>query len=288
MAVADDVVERVGRELDASIKPLPALTAQEGPKRRDGDDEGANERTLWDAAGHVAQRHEGYVQAIDYEGLLTWAERHGAVLRLDFLAGDFVVAGDRRILVHPPETADTAEADAIWKLAVVGRERTPTQDIEFAVRHLVEVAVRALSPGVNDPFTAVAVIDRLRGCLTRLTEKRLPSPMLRDGAGRVRLVRETTTFAGLTDAAFHQIRQAGASHPAVVIHLIEAIARVAEHARTAEQREALNRHARMVAEVGLREVAEPGDGRDIKRSLARAERALTDGETPEPSTGRAA
>ncbi len=290
MAVADDVVERVGRELDAAIERLPRLSEEDGQERPWKGGDGAAERDLWDAAGRVAQRQEGYVQAIDYDGLLDWAERHDAVLRLDFRAGDFMVAGDRRILVHPPSATDAAEAEAICELAVVGRERTPTQDLEFAVRHLVEVAVRALSPGTNDPFTAIAVIDRLRGCLTRLAGRRLPARALRDGAGRVRVVRETTTFAGLTDAAFHQIRQAGAGHPAVVIHLLEAIARVAEHARTAEEREALARHARMVAEAGLREAAEPGDRRDIERSRGRAERALAGGEAPapEPAGGPAA
>jgi uncharacterized membrane protein len=287
MAVADDVVERVGRELDAAIERLPALAEEEGSKRCGADEDGADELALWDVAGHVAQRQEGYVQVIDHEGLLAWAKRHDAVLRLDFRAGDFVVAGDRRILVHPPEAAAAAEADAICEFALVGRERTPTQDIEFAVRHLVEVAVRALSPGVNDPFTAVAVIDRLRGCLTRLTGRRLPSRMLCDGAGRVRQLRETTTFAGVTDAAFHQIRQAGASQPAVIIHLLEAIARIAEHARTVEQRGALVRHARMAAEAGLRDAAEPADRRDIERSLARMEQALADGQAPEQSAGQA-
>ncbi|SDE56989.1 Uncharacterized membrane protein [Belnapia rosea] len=286
MAVADDVVERVGRELDAGIDRLPVLTADEGQEHHRANKDGADRQALWEGAGHVAQRQEGYVQAIDHEGLLAWAERHDAVLRLNFRAGDFVVAGDRRIHVHPPEAVEAAEADAICKFVVVGRERTPTQDIEFAVRHLVEVAVRALSPGINDPFTAAAVIDRLRGCLTRLAGRRLPSRMLRDGAGRVRILRETTTFAGLSDAAFHQIRQAAASHPAVVIHLVEAIARIAEHARTAEQRGALTRHARMVAGAGLRAAEEPGDRHDIERSLARAEQALADhGEALQPSTG---
>ncbi|MCI0752288.1 DUF2254 family protein [Teichococcus vastitatis] len=147
----------------------------------------------------------------------------------------------------------------------------------------MEVAVRALSPGTNDPFTAIVVIDRLRGCLTRLTDRRLPAGVLRDDGGQVRVVREVTTYTGLADAAFHQIRQAGASHPAVVIHLTEALARLAEHARVAEHHEALARHARMVAEAGLRAAAEPGDQRDIQRSLARVEQTLSRGKAPEPS-----
>jgi uncharacterized membrane protein len=284
MAVADDVVERVGRELDAAIGRLPRLSERDSQAPSSGEDEeDVQEAVFWNTAGRVVQRQEGYVQAIDHKGLVAWAERHDAVLCLDFRAGDFVVAGDQRILVHPASAAASADADRICGFAVVGNERTPTQDIEFAIRHLVEVAVRALSPGINDPFTATAVIDRLRGCLTRLTDRRLPARVLRDDGGQVRVVREVTTYTGLVDAAFHQIRQAGASHPAVVIHLIEAIARIAEHARVAEHHEALTRHARMVAEAGLRAAAEPSDRRDIQRSLARAERTLSRGKVPEPS-----
>nr|WP_280842814.1 DUF2254 family protein [Pararoseomonas baculiformis] len=102
----------------------------------------------------------------------------------------------------------------------------------------------------------------------------MQEPVLRDRSGRVRIIRETTTYAGLVDAAFHQIRQAGAGHPAVVIHLIEAIARIAEHTRDAEQAGALARHARMVAAAGLRNAEEAGDHRDIQRSLARAEKVI--------------
>lgn len=283
VAVADEVVERVGRELDEAIARLPKL--EDGQDREDAGRVKDEQLPDWGAADRIAQRQEGYVQVVDYQGLVVWAERHGAILRLDFRAGDFVVAGDRRILVHPSAAAASAEVDAICEFAVIGRERTPTQDIEFAVRHLVEVAVRALSPGTNDPFTAIAVIDRLRGCLTRIAGRRLPVGVLRDEAGRVRILRETTTFAGLVDAAFHQIRQAGASHPAVVIHLLAAIARIAEHARNAEQRASLNRHARMVAEAGMREAEEPDDRRDIECSLARA-RSVIAAFAEAPEAGR--
>lgn len=269
-AVADDVVARVGRELDRAIERLPHLPEGSGQPCEQAGGGGKH----WDAAVHVGQRQEGYVQAIDYEGLLAWAERHDAMVRLDFRAGDFVVAGDRRILVHPASAAPAAEADAICELAVVGRERTPTQDLEFSVRHLVEIAVRALSPGINDPFSAIAVIDRLRGSLTRLTGQELPSPVLCDAAGRMRILRQTTTFPGIMDAAFHQIRQAGAGKPAVMIHLLGAIAHIAEHARTEEQRTALAHHARMVAEAGMREAVEPSDRHDIERSFARTKEAL--------------
>jgi uncharacterized membrane protein len=286
MAVADDIVERVGRELDTAVENLPRMSRESvqvhlNDRDSDRDSDRAEGTDFWEKAGRIVQRQEGYVQAIEYGSLVSWAQQHKAVLRLDFRAGDFVAAGDQRILVHPASVAAAAEADHICGFAVVGRERTPTQDIEFAIRHLVEVAVRALSPGINDPFTAIAVIDRLRGCLTRLAGRQLPVRILRDQTGQICLVRETTTFTSLTNAAFHQIRQAGARHPAVVIHLVDAIARIAEHASTTEHYEALARHVQMIAEAGLREAAEPGDRREIQRSLAQAERALTRTAAPE-------
>jgi uncharacterized membrane protein len=271
IAVANEVVARVGREFDESIERLSIARDGAGSKVDREEDTGEE---LWHSAVAVAQRQEGYVRSLDHEALLAWADRHDATLRLDFRAGDFVVAGDRRILVWPPEAAEAAEHDAICEFASVGTERTPIQDLEFAVRHLVEVAVRALSPAINDPATAIAVVDRLRGCLTRLEGRELPRRTLYGAKDRLRLVRQTSTYAGILDAAFNQIRQAAAKHPAVVIHLLEALSRIAEHARTEEHCVALTRHARMVAEAGLREAAEPCDRDDIVQALHKAEERL--------------
>ncbi|MBP0443228.1 DUF2254 domain-containing protein [Roseomonas sp. SSH11] len=157
MAAANRVVELVGRELDTELQTLPLLPPNgEGERLRRADGQDTPGADFWDAAGSLTFRQEGYVQAVDEQGLLAWAERKDAVLRLDFRAGDFVVEGDPRILVHPASALQAAEEDNICNLAVVGSERTPTEDLEFAIRHLVEVAVRALSPGINDPFTAIA------------------------------------------------------------------------------------------------------------------------------------
>ncbi len=264
--VADEVVRRVRRESDSAVMALPALAPEEAPEHAPAD----LPEEFETRATRIALPREGYVQAVEYGDLLAWAERHGCIVRLDFRAGDFVGGGDRRILVHPaPSDPERARAE-IDAFVVSGDERTPTQDLEFAIRHLVEVAVRALSPGINDPFTARVVIDRLRGSLSRLMGRSLPAEILRDGAGRVRILRQVTTYEGALDAALHQIRQAGSSHPAVLIHLLEAIARIAEHARLDEQRQALLRHARLIRAAGRRDVPEPADQEDIEQSFRRA------------------
>lgn len=266
--VADEVVRRVRRELDSAVAKLPNLKAT-------GTAEGEiPPPAVDDASTRIPLPREGYVQSVQFEEILAWAVKHDVSIRLDFRPGDFVVDGDRKVLVHPcPPNLKLARRE-IDRFIVSGQERTPTQDLEFAVRHLVEVAVRALSPGINDPYTAIAVIDRLRGGLSRLCAKQLPSAAMRDSTGKVRLVRRVTTFAGTLDAAFNQIRQAGSDKPAILIHMLEAISSVAEHSRTREQRLALTHHAHLIREAGLRDVAEPTDVEDIEQAFVRANHAL--------------
>jgi len=264
--VADEVVRRVRREVDAAIFKLPDLNGTTVPEHGPSDlPDGFEEQ-----AERIALPHEGYVQIVDYEGLTAWTEQHDLVVRLDFRAGDFIVNGDRRVLIHPPTGNPEKARKEIGNFIVSGDERTPTQDLEFAIRHLVEVALRALSPGINDPFTATVVIDRLRGVLSRVMERALPSETIRDRSGRVRVYRQVTTYDGILDAAIHQIRQAGSSKPEILIHLLEAIGRIAEHARLDEQRGALARHAHLVRAAGQRDVPEPADREDIEQSFHRA------------------
>ncbi|MCB5174736.1 DUF2254 domain-containing protein [Microvirga lenta] len=284
LIVADEVVRRVRRELDdtvTNLAPRCEATPEHSPSDLPEDFDEKAER--------IVLPYEGYVQAVDYDEMVAWAERHDAILRLDFRAGDFIVNGDRRVLVYPPTGRPQKTREEIGEFIVSGDERTPTQDLEFAIRHLVEIAVRALSPGINDPFTATVVIDRLRGALSRAMGRSLPPETLRDGSGRVRIYRQVSTYEGLLDAAFHQIRQSGSTHPAVLIHLLEAIARIAEHTHLDEQRRALMRHARLARAAAERDVGEPEDRHDVELSYRRAIRACesaarTASEHPSPGS----
>jgi uncharacterized membrane protein len=267
--VADEVVRRVRLELDSAVGRLPDL-ANSGAiaSERVPDD-------LGDAAAGITLPREGYVQSVQFDEILNWAAKHDKVVRLDFRPGDFVVDGDTKVFVSPaPQDSERVRRE-LARFIVSGQERTPTQDLEFAVRHLVEVAVRALSPGINDPFTAIAVIDRLRGGLSRLCTKQLPPPEMRDATGKVRLTRRVTTYGGTLDAAFNQIRQAGSSKPAILIHMLEGIGAIAEHTQTEEQRSALARHADLIRGAGARDVPQPEDRDDLERAFIRATVSLS-------------
>jgi uncharacterized membrane protein len=131
---------------------------------------------------------------------------------------------------------------------VLGEIRTLAQDMEFAVDQLVEVAVRALSPGVNDPFTAVTCVDVLGDALRRVATRRPSSPVRRDEDGVPRVVGHPITLASLLDAAFNQLRQYGAGSVAVTIRLLETVAALAAQAGRADDLEALRRHVEEIRE----------------------------------------
>jgi uncharacterized membrane protein len=266
LMVADEVVRRVRNELTTAVNKLPPLEESCALPELPDDFE--------DRAARIPLPKEGYVQSVDYSDIVKWAEQRDVIVRLDFRPGDFVVEGDHRVLVCPaPDDLEQTRSE-FASLIVSGEERTPTQDLEFATRHLVEVAVRALSPGINDPFTALAVIDRLRGAVVRLCTRELPSKKLLDPSGKLRLARDTTSFRGALDAAFNQIRQSGSAKPAVLVHMLQAFGAVGEHVRTEEQREALCHHAELVQAASEREVSEPSDREDVRREYQKALCAL--------------
>ena len=146
----------------------------------------------------------------------------------------------------------------------MGNQRTSGQDIEFAVNQLVEIAIRALSPGVNDPFTAMVCVDRLGSALCRLAELDMPSPYRHDTQDQIRVITPVFTFPDVTDAAFNQIRQYGRSSTAVTIRLLETIAEVAGSAHRPEDRAALLRHAKMIARGASDGLLEDEDRQEVE------------------------
>ena len=111
--------------------------------------------------------------------------------------------------------------ESITEAIVIGASRTPIQDIEYPIRQLVEIALRALSPGVNDPFTAIAVIDRLAGSIATIMTRGEPQSVWQDENDVVRMLLPTASFDGILDAAFNQIGQANERQAKPIMRHIE-------------------------------------------------------------------
>jgi len=259
---ANQIMARVGTELNDGIERLfPARIGRGGP-RVSAKQPSAHFLDAFDqTARPVCSIEDGYLQFIDGDGLIELAEQENIVIRLARQPGHYMVAGCPLAMVWPENRLSDTLKDQIHTAFALGNQRTPGQDIEFSVNQLVEIAVRALSPGVNDPFTAVSCVDRLGSALCRLAQRELPSQYRHDEQDQLRLIAPVVTFAEITDAAFNQIRQYGRSSVAVTIRMLETISVIAEFAHRPEERAALFRHAEMIARgarEGLPEVEDRG------------------------------
>ncbi|WP_175484553.1 DUF2254 domain-containing protein [Palleronia marisminoris] len=272
--VSETVIELVGKELDDGITNLEPLEGGAGK-----DPEAALPADFQENAAFCGLRRGGYVQTIEFDELIDAARSAGVLVALRFRAGDYVVEGGRDIAVHPADQIGPELRDAIARAFTIGPKRTPVQDLEFSIRHLVEVAVRALSPGINDPYTAVAVIDRLSASLARLMSRALPRGVLTDETGEIRVIWKRPTYGSLIGAAFRQIRQNGGDKPLVLLHLLAAIQRLAPHVRTESQRDALNDELRTIAKTARREIKEPADLARVEQHVRAASEALGESET---------
>jgi uncharacterized membrane protein len=236
----ETVIELVHEDLSAAIsrltldRPDPAPPAADSPR----DD------------FPVISRAGGYLRALDEDALADWAAERRATLVLLVRPGDYIQPGSPVAAVSPAAQAEAAES-AVASAFSLGPRQAATQDLEFAVRQLVEVAVRALSPGINDPFTAMAVLDRLGAALCEVAPRHLPGAAVLRGGRAVLRRRRFTDYDGLCDAMFHMIRQnAATGSPAVLIRLLETLARAATVETRPERRAALRRHADLALAAG--------------------------------------
>ncbi|OWY63791.1 hypothetical protein B7486_51010 [cyanobacterium TDX16] len=222
----------------------------------------------------IKANSSGYLQAIDDEELMKIAGDRSLLLQIKSRPGRFVVKGSNLVMVFPGECVNRRLSEQINDAFVLGKQRTEQQDVEFPVNQLVDIALRAISPGINDPTTAIQCIDQLSAGLSHLAQREIPSPYRYDERNNLRVIVETFTFAGLTDAAFHQIRQYGKSDVGVVIRLLEAIATIATYTCDRQDKAALLRHAEMIQQDSYQSVSQQQDKQDIERRYQAVLKAL--------------
>jgi len=181
----------------------------------------------------VASHGDGYIEAIDAEALLAASDMRGLVVRTEVLVGSFLLSGTPLATVWPHGMVDADLAEGLRAAFVLGPERTRQQDVELGIRQLADIAVRALSPAVNDPTTATLCIDRLGQLLVRAASRDETEVLTGPGGGRV--VLRGPSFARLTDVAFTQIRHYGAGDSLVATHLMTTLGEVAARVSVIQQ-----------------------------------------------------
>ncbi len=191
---------------------------------------------------------EGYVRVVRSELLLDLAREHDLVIDLLERPGSFVVRGMpiMRVATARAGTVPDEVAPRLAEALITGPERTAVQDLAFPIDQIVEVALRALSPGINDPETAVRCADRLSQAMARLANRRWPTPVRVDSDGNPRVLAPVAEFGALLRSGFERIARAATRADAREVRaaIARALRRVAAVAKNGERREQAEELAR--------------------------------------------
>ena len=260
-----NIVARVGRDLGQQIEDLfPDQLGEAG---------GAGDPAPDPRPRHVVPvraREDGYIKYVDAKRLMQLASEHDLLLHIDHRPGDFVRAEHALVWVTASEAADQELLDRIQATIVIGGYRSEQQDILYLVNRLVEVAARALSPGMNDLFTATNAVDWLGGALASLAGREMPAERRRDAEGRLRIVARSRTFEDVASAIFDQLRPYVAGDRNAALHLMRTLSAVAQATADRERRAVLLTHAKALRLAALDALDHPRDVEQFEGAYAGA------------------
>jgi len=252
---AGSILARVSRETVASVDRLFPDEVGAAP----GAGPPAGEPPDWTA---IASAKTGYLQSVDADGMLRLAERHGTVIRMERGIGDFVVQGTLIASVAGPETDDLAAA--VNGVYTVSAYRSVYQDAEFGIRQMVDIALKALSPGVNDSTTAVTSVDHIGAVLVRLARRRIEPGHRLDEHGALRVIAVGPSFESLLAAALDEIRQNAGGNASVLARLLRTLAEVAACTADPARRALLLHHGERILRAAEAGIPDEEDRREVR------------------------
>jgi uncharacterized membrane protein len=282
-----EVIAGIARDLTVAIDvEAIASGAERGPES--GPSVVELERRMDESGAMIAAPRTGYLQFVAYDTLVGIAAESDAVIRLLYRPGHFVVEGLPLAAVWPADAAEEITR-SLERAHVTGPHRTLVQDLAFAIDQMVEIAIRALSPAVNDTFTALTCVDWLGDALCKISSRWDPNLVQRDRQGNVRVITAEVRYQRFVERAFDKIRQASRGMPAVMIRQLDALAKVMSYTTTGDQRAALRAQADMILRSSEESVPEAADRADVRwhhDGVLAAARACGDEPDPTRDAGR--
>jgi uncharacterized membrane protein len=240
---AENLIGNIGNDYQ---KALPVLFPRHIGRPLDENSQQIPDKSEWEEAHVIDSIGNGYVQRIDDTQIMRLAVQHDLLLRMERRPGDFVSLASPLLRVLPPSQVTRSIEGELRACFGLGKTRTPYQDSLYPIQQLVEIAAHALSPGINEPFTALTCIDWLGTSLRGVARSDIPSPYRRDDSGQLRVLASPPNFSELARTAFDQVRLYGSSNPDIVMRLLEVIGELASHVRRPEDRQTLIRHAQLI------------------------------------------
>jgi uncharacterized membrane protein len=286
-----EVIASIARDLSVAIEA--EVTASDAVSQSEvGPSVSELQRRIGETGATIKAPTTGYLQFVAYDTLIGIAADGDAVIQLLHRPGHFVVEGLPLAAVWPANATERI-ARRLERAHYTGPNRTLAQDLSFAIDQLVEIAIRALSPAINDTFSALTCIDWLTDGLCKISARWNPSLIHRDAHGNVRVIAANVQYHRFVERAFDKIRQSSRGMPAVMIRQLDALTKVLEYTTRFDQSLVLRHQAEMILRSCEASVHEARDRADVESryegfvaiaaSARRSHRAMTQSGTS--STG---
>lgn len=226
------------------------------PVSADGGDQVADVGSESADCHAVLAAESGYIQLFDQESLLELAAHRDLVVRMEHCVGDFVVAGTPLASVCGNTKVAAEIADTVQEAFTISRTRTLEQDVMFGVRQIVDIALRALSPSLNDPTTAILCVDYLTTILRQLAGRRM-GPRQCFVAGKLRLVARHPAFSDVLELAFGEVRANAGSQVLILRRIMRGLDALYEITDDPQRRRGLAEEAKAANELLRRNTCDP-------------------------------
>ena len=269
---ASNIIASVAQETNVSIDRL----LQEKQDHEPDEDEGQNplidsldERTWYPVPAAVS----GYIQSVNNDALLHLAEDIRTIVRTEHGIGAFVVQDTALVslaLTYPP---DQEMIDALNAAYSIGSHRTVDKDPAFGIRQIVDIAIKALSPGVNDTSTAVMCVDYLTSIMARLAGRQFPPSHHYEGEA-LRMIAIVPSFEGLLAEAFDQIRANAEVNVAILARMLSALGSIGSLTTRPSHIRALDEQLQWITELSDRCIEASHDRARLERRLSEARETL--------------
>jgi len=268
---ASAIISSVATETISAIDKLfPQRLGQEPGEDADDPPQQTPPELKWHA---VPARGSGYIQSVDHDALLQVARELRTIVRMERAIGEFAVEETALVsvaLAGPPNRQTVTALQAAFSIYCY---RTVEQDVGFGIRQLVDVALKALSPGVNDVSTAITCVDYLTAILSRLATRQLPSPHRYDD-GDLRVIAKGPSFEGLLTEACDQIRSSASGNVAIMSRMLGALQTIGSLTTRPDRRRALSEQVDLIDELSGRTLQAIHDRSKMDEHLAHARSAL--------------
>lgn len=281
---ADEIIRRIGSGLHSHLSLWAVQDASSGS---------SNDTGPW---RHLARGREaytitagksGYLQTVDYGGLVAWCRAHDCIATVRLRAGDFLLENTAVCRFYNCEQSTLAAAmPELQDFFIAGPLRTPVQDPEYPITQLNQLAARALSPGINDPGTAVTCIDWFCMAVSCVVDRDLPGSVHNDEGGTPRLLVRLSSFPGILKSFYAPFRQFSQGNIPVVVSLLESLVRLALLTHRAERLSALALHGQLIWDAVSSQQLSTYDVHDVRQRYMNLMRVTGSGPFAQASAER--